>query len=240
MRQVEEVSVDTILYYHHHWICKCAVAINSIAWTYHIISDKGWNISHAANVLWAKMVFFFLLNLLVCYLQKNYFLEVCWLHEYLIGFVITIVFLTKFYPILIEVLLLVAQKVFSPSFLYVIGSQCSAGTVSVCLTCSTLSLWWPVWQWKGQLCPHSISVIRVRGNMTICSWITKLHWLVIFLWFWAELLDGCLLLTLLQSLVLVLPRHKHFKPVKLPRIKIRMEARHNQLNQIPFPIPMLI
>ena len=144
---------------------------------YHIISHNGWNISHAANVLWAKMVFFFLLNLLVCYLQKNYFLEVCWLHEYLIGFVITIVFLTKFYPILIEVLLLVAQKVFSPSFLYVIGSQCSAGTVSVCLTCSTLSLWWPVWQWKGQLCPHSISLIRVRGNMTICSWITKLHWL---------------------------------------------------------------
>ena len=46
---------------------------------------------------------------------------------------------------------------------------------------------------------------------------------MIFLWFWAELLDGCLLLTLLQSLVLVLPRHKHFKPVKLPRIKIRME-----------------
>ena len=67
------------------------------------------------------------------------------------------------------------EKIFSLSFLYVIGSQCSAGTV--CLTCWTLSLWWPVWQWKGQLCPHSISLIRVRGNMTICSWITKLHWL---------------------------------------------------------------
>ena len=112
---------------------------NSIALTYHIISHNGWNISHAANALWAKMVFFSKFVMLLS--TKNHILEVCRLHEYLIRFVITIVFLTKFYPILIEVLLLVAQKVFSPSFLYVIGSQCSAGTVSVCLTCSTLSLW---------------------------------------------------------------------------------------------------
>ena len=114
-------------------------------------------------------------------------------------------------------------------------SQCSAGTV--CLTCDSE---------KDSSAAHTQSVLFIfRGNNTICSWITKLYWLVILsmVLSWAAYYSAGRMSTCTDTVTdPLLPRHKHFKPVKLPWLRSRSgwRQRHNQLKQISFSIPMLI
>ena len=113
-------------------------------------------------------------------------------------------------------------------------SQCSAGTV--CLTCDS----------EKDSSAHTQSVLFIfRGNNTICSWITKLYWLVILsmVLSWAAYYSAGRMSTCTDTVTdPLLPRHKHFKPVKLPWLRSRSgwRQRHNQLKQISFSIPMLI
>ena len=93
-------------------------------------------------------------------------------------------------------------------------SQCSA--VTVCLTCDS----------EKDSSAHTQSVLFIfRGNNTICSWITKLYWLVVILSMvlsWAAYYSAGRMSTCTDTVTdPLLPRHKHFKPVKLPWLRSR-------------------
>ena len=103
-------------------------------------------------------------------------------------------------------------------------SQCSA--VTVCLTCDS----------EKDSSAHTQSVLFIfRGNNTICSWITKLYWLVVILSMvlsWAAYSAGRMSTCTDTVTDPVLPRHKHFKPVKpLSLISIKIKPASAKFNE---------
>ena len=108
-------------------------------------------------------------------------------------------------------------------------SQCSAGTV--CLTCDS----------EKDSSAHTQSVLFIfRGNNTICSWITKLYWLVILsmVLSWAAYYSAGRMSTCTDTVTdPLLPRHKHFKPVKLPWLRSRSVWRQDTINLTRFHSP---